>query len=119
MLVARAVYPLCYHITFGTYGTRLHGDDRGTVDREQNAFDEPIVGRDGEWQQEEALLLKFPARMLTIEQRLAVEQIVPQVCVRGGWDHIATAAAPDHVHNLIRATVEGTDVRKWLRPSGG
>ncbi|MCH8164939.1 MAG: hypothetical protein IH889_04955 [Planctomycetes bacterium] len=28
--------PLAYHITFGTYGTRLHGDPRGTVDRTLN-----------------------------------------------------------------------------------
>ena len=112
---SRAAYPLCYHITFGTYGTRLHGDDRGTVERAHNAFGEPIVGRDGEWQQVEASLLKFPPRMLTVEQRIAVEKIVPEICARGGWEHVDTAAAQDHVHNLVRAAAEGADVRKWLK----
>jgi hypothetical protein len=36
--------PLAYHITWGTYGTRLHGDKRGTVDRENNAFGTPVLG---------------------------------------------------------------------------
>ena len=113
--MSRATYPLCYHITFGTYGTRLHGDSRGTVDRAENAFGAPIVGRDGEWQQDELSLLKFPPRLLTVHQRLAVQEVVPQVCVRGGWEHLGTAAAADHVHNLVRATEAGTDVRKWLK----
>jgi REP element-mobilizing transposase RayT len=113
--MSRLIYPIGYHITFGTYGTRLHGDERGTVDRSENGFGEPIVGADGGWQQVERSRLRFPPRALTVEQRLAVQEIVPQVCVRGGWDHVATAAAPDHVHQFVRATVEGTDVRKWLK----
>jgi hypothetical protein len=32
----RTYFPLGYHITFGTYGTRLHRDPRGTVDRSVN-----------------------------------------------------------------------------------
>src|SRR5438876_12296826 len=35
---------LAYHITWGTYGTRLHGDPRKTVDRQHNAYGEPILG---------------------------------------------------------------------------
>src|SRR5438876_2474643 len=38
-------YPLAYHITFGTYGMRLHGDARGTVDRRVNQPGDAIVGR--------------------------------------------------------------------------
>ena len=34
--------PLAYHITFGTYGTRLHGNERGSVDRAHNAPGEPF-----------------------------------------------------------------------------
>jgi hypothetical protein len=41
-------YPLAYHITFGTYGTRLHGDERGTVERAHNVYGEPIVGMDAD-----------------------------------------------------------------------
>src|SRR5437773_6810982 len=100
-------FPLAYHITFGTYGTRLHGDERGTIDRTMNKFEEAIIGLDKEWQRIERSLLKFPPRVLTIEQRLFIEEIVPSICARGGWKHLATAAAPDHVHNVLSAEVEG------------
>jgi hypothetical protein len=41
--------PIAYHITFGTYGTRLHGDPRGTVDRSMNRPGDPIIGADRAW----------------------------------------------------------------------
>ena len=111
----RTNFPLAYHITFGTYGTRLHGDSRGTVDRALNQFGDPIIGAEADWQSDETAKLRFPRRFLTVEQRAAVEQVIPSICRRGGWDYIVSAAKPDHVHNLIRASVEGADVRKWLK----
>jgi REP element-mobilizing transposase RayT len=112
---ARVNFPLAYHITWGTYGIRLHGDERGTVDRSMNNFGDPIIGRDGDWQRIESSLLRFPVRVLTIEQRVFVEDVIPEICGRGGWKFITTAAAPDHVHNIISASVDGKDVRKWLK----
>lgn len=35
--------PLAYFITFTTYGTRIRGDKRETVDRFHNAFDTPYI----------------------------------------------------------------------------
>ena len=113
--MSRTNFPLAYHITFGTYGTRLHGSDRPTVDRSQNKFGDPVIGKDAEWETMERSLLKFPPTVLTIEQRLFVQQIIPSICVRGKWEHVATAAAKDHVHNIIRAAVEGADIRRWLK----
>src|SRR5688500_18791040 len=37
---------LAYHITWGTYGTRLHGDPRKTVDRLHNQYGDPVLGYD-------------------------------------------------------------------------
>ncbi len=113
---ARTVFPLAYHITFGTYGTRLHGDDRGTVDRSLNNFGDPIIGREDDWNRMERRLLRFEPRNLAIEQRIFVEQSVPQICTRGGWQFIEVAAAPDHVHNMVVAKADGNAVRKWLKP---
>ena len=111
----RLVYPIGYHVTYGTYGTRLHGDERGTVDHSENRYGDPIVGTAEAWQQMEVSHLRFPPRLLSVEQRIAVQELVPQACIRGGWTHIATAAAADHVHQFIRAPVDGVDVRKWLK----
>ncbi len=35
---------MAYFITFATYGSRLPGDDRGTVSIEQNAYGDPGIG---------------------------------------------------------------------------
>ena len=111
----RTLFPMAYHITWGTYGTRLHGDERGTVDRSMNNFGDPIIGRDGDWHRIESSRLRFPARVLTVEQRLLIENIVPDICIRGGWTFVTTAAADDHVHNIISSPVDGKDIRKWLK----
>jgi REP element-mobilizing transposase RayT len=111
----RTNFPLAYHITFGTYGTRLHGDPRGTVDRSQNEFGEPIVGRDDEWKSFEQKNLNFQPLILTIEQRVFIERQVPTICERGGWEFLQVAAAPDHIHNMVSARIDGKDIRKWLK----
>src|SRR5262249_17814230 len=107
--------PLAYHITFGTYGTRLHGDERGTIDRSMNRPGDPIIGRDDDWNRIERERLNFPPREFTPEQRLAVEELIPLVCERGKWKLYACAAAPDHVHVVLIGVADGDAIRKWLK----
>jgi len=107
--------PLAFHITFGTYGTRLHGDPRGTVDRAHNRPGDPVLGADpARWIRESAAM-RFPPIELTLEQRLFVEATIPRVCLRGGWQYHVGAAASEHVHTMLSAAVDGVSVRKWLK----
>jgi REP element-mobilizing transposase RayT len=106
---------LAYHITFGTYGTRLHGDSRGTVERAHNVYGEPIVGRDEDWEWEERGRLQFPPRVFTREQMVEAERLIPPICVRGNWVLHACAAGPDHVHVVCSAEVGGKAIRMWLK----
>jgi REP element-mobilizing transposase RayT len=108
-------FPMAYHITWGTYGTRLHGGDRVTVDRKENQFGDPIIGIDPDWQMAEQRLMRFPQRLLSLEQKLFVQNKIPEICQRGKWNFIATAAAKNHVHNVVGAAVDGKDIRKWLK----
>jgi REP element-mobilizing transposase RayT len=110
-----SLFPLSYHLTFGTYGTRLHGDPRGTVDRSLNKPGDPIVGHCADWQRMELNKLKFPPRILTLEQQLHIQWSLPQICARGGWTYIECAGAPDHIHVVLSAEVEGDAIRKWLK----
>jgi REP element-mobilizing transposase RayT len=108
--------PLAYHITFGTYGTRLHGDPRGTVDREHNQFGEPILGPDPERQREEASRLNFEPVYFTLEQREFIESVIPSICERGGWQYVICAAGPDHVHVCLSAPdIPGDRIETWLK----
>jgi len=112
---APSKFPLAYHITFGTYGTRLHGDNRGTVCRKINDFRDDIIGEDRDWEWAEQTMLRFPPRVLTTHQRNLIESSAPAICARGGWELVAIAAAPDHVHTILKANVDGEQIRKWLK----
>ena len=108
-------HPLAYHITFGTYGTRLHGDSRGTVIRVKNKYGEDIIDRDGDWQTEERSRLRFPPRVFTLEQRQIIESLILAICDRGGWILHAAAARPDHTHVVLTADADGAAVRPLLK----
>jgi REP element-mobilizing transposase RayT len=107
--------PLAYHITFGTYGTRLHGDPRGTVDRSRNRPGDPIIGADPDRWLHEFELLRFPPIFLTVEQQQFIEATIPKICARGGWTYIICSAGDDHVHSMLSAAADGAAVRKWLK----
>lgn len=108
--------PLAYHITISTYGCRLHGDDRGTVDRDHNTPSEPFLGPDPARIARERGRMRYSPVVLSIAQRAFVEEQAGSIAGRGGWTLHTVAAAPDHVHALISADVEGNVVRRlWKR----
>ena len=73
-----------WHITFGTYGTRLHGAKAPTVDKQHNQRPDPFLRRSAAREQSGRDRMKFPPRYLTIDQRLFVEIDLPAICKRGG-----------------------------------
>lgn len=107
--------PLAYHITFGTYGTRLHGDARGVVDRSHNRRGEPIIGSDPKRWERERAKMRFDPVVLTPEQMRHAEDLIPSICDRGGWRLHTRAAGPDHVHTLLTAAADADAVRKWFK----
>jgi REP element-mobilizing transposase RayT len=107
--------PLAFHITFGTYGTRLHGDPRGTVDRGMNKPGDPIIGEDPGWWSLENNRLNFLPVLLNDEQMGFVEQVVPSICDRGKWKLHTCAGGPNHVHAILATSSEGQAVRKWFK----
>ncbi len=108
-------HPLALHITVGTYGTRLHGDIRGTVDRRHNQPGRPVLGWDERRRRAEAASLRYPPVVLSVEQRLHAQSILPAVCERGGWQHLNAAAQEDHLHVLLKGSPDGKAVRRWLK----
>ncbi len=106
-----------WHITFGTYAARLHGDQRPTVDRQHNTPGAPFVGDDPARSYEERQSLRDTPIYLTLEDRCLIERTIPELCERGDWFFRACAAGPDHVHVLLAAPPEthGKQVRHWLK----
>ena len=107
--------PIAYHITFGTYGCRLHGDPRGTVDRQHKRDLEPVIREDWNRELTNQERLRFPPITLSSEQRVFVEAVVGVICERGGWRLFAAAAAPDHVHVCLFGEADGQRIRTWFK----
>ncbi|MBB6429956.1 hypothetical protein [Algisphaera agarilytica] len=78
-----------WHITFGTYATRLHNDPRPTIDRRHNQPDTPFPPPDPDKQQAPANAPVY----LTRDQCLHIENALPAICDRGNWTY-RTSAAP-------------------------
>src|SRR3990172_2451437 len=89
-----------WHITFGTYGTRLHGGSRPSVNKQHNQRGELFVPPSIERENSARGRMKFSPRFLTLEQRRLIEVELPNICQRGGWVDRACSAVPDHVHLL-------------------
>ncbi len=106
---------LAYHITWGTYGTRLHGDPRKTVDRQHNQYGDPVLGYDEHRWEREKSLLKFAPVIFTRPQMMIVESLLPSICARGGWTHRAGAAGPDHVHEILLSRNDPETIRRLFK----
>ncbi len=108
-----------WHITFGTYATRLHGDDRPTVDREQNTRGQDFIWHDDERLKDAHDKRKGDAVYLTAAQRAVIESLIPGICERGGWEYriCASPLEGDHVHVLLDAkcSIEPDAILMWLK----
>jgi hypothetical protein len=106
-----------WHITFGTYGTRLQGGSRPSVDKQHNDLDVPFVPPKIEREDSARGRMKFPPRFLTMEQRQLVETELPRICERGGWSFRVCSAAPDHEHLFcdVAPAVHGEKVRRLVK----
>jgi hypothetical protein len=96
-------YPLGYFITWTTYGTRLHGDGRGSVDRRHNVFGEPFLTPSLELEAYHRYrLLQLPYR-LGRKQRGIVLQSLIETCEFCDWILLAAHVRLLHVHTVIQA----------------
>lgn len=111
----------CWHITVGTKGSRIHGADEPTVDRDHNQRGEPFLPPDPDrYKREDGLMRGDPVR-LAAPQRGVIEALIPQICERGKWGYIIAAAPAepdnDHFHVLLHAapSIHGKRIREWMK----
>jgi hypothetical protein len=68
--------PLAYLITFRSYGTWLHGDERGSIDRFHNRYRSPYLPRSDRRREVSARELKSEPVTLTASQRQSVDAAI-------------------------------------------
>src|SRR4051812_31323308 len=93
--------PLAYLITFRSYGTWLHGDDRGSVDRFHNKYGEPYIPENSRWHAYNREALKSPPVTLKSKQRKSIEFAIRDTCTKRKWDLYAFNIRTNHVHTVV------------------
>ena len=88
-----------YLITFRCFGTWLHGDDRGSVDRRfYNRFGTPKIEPDSEQVLRKANQRKHEPFFLGEKERAIVEHAIKEVCDYRGYGLFALNVRTNHVH---------------------
>lgn len=99
--------PLAYFISFRCYGTWLHGDERGSVDRKlYNRYGSPkIPPANGLVSKEHSKLKHSPIR-LDARMRSAVATAINQVCDFREYRLIALQVRTNHGHCVVSANAK-------------
>ncbi len=105
-----------YFITFSCYGSRLHGDKTGSVDRKHNVFGgrlaEANAGRVAAMREE----MDQPPYFLDQVRRKAVLDALREVCLHQGWSLWAAHVRTNHVHVIVEADVRPEKVIMLSNP---
>ena len=103
MTNAQPRYPLAYFITFRSYGTWLHGDERGSTDRHRNTYGTDKIPKSAPWLRTAEGLLKHPPVKLDAARRSAVVRAVTETCMVREWRLRALNVRTNHVHIVVTA----------------
>ena len=93
--------PLAYLITFRTYGTWLHGDERGSIDRFHNQYSGPRIPTNVNWSKHNTTRLRNEPVKLDAQRRTATEQAIREVCEYRKWILRAINVRTNHVHSVV------------------
>ncbi|MCA8914781.1 MAG: transposase [Planctomycetes bacterium] len=98
-MVDRWTAPIAYHLTFTTYGTWLHGDERGSVTRKARKYvaPDPVLN---EYMKER---LNYPKVALEAHARKIVHDAVEDYCEFKSWPLLALNVRTNHVHVVVKA----------------
>ena len=95
--------PLAYFISFRSYGTWLHGDQRGSIDRLHNRYGEPYLPPNEAWQRHNRKQLKTELSSLGARERASVEKAIRETCSVRKWHMQAFNVRTNHVHTVVTA----------------
>jgi hypothetical protein len=95
--------PLAYFISFACYGCRLHGDDRGSVDRRHNVYGTPVLDPDPERVAANRAALKHPAYALDGDRPAVVLAGITALVAKRGWVLWAAHVRTEHAHVVLTA----------------
>jgi REP element-mobilizing transposase RayT len=93
--------PLAYLITFRCYGTWLHGDKRGSIDRFHNRYKSPYIEPNQRWHHHNTQLLKGQPLIMGTLERKSVERAIRETCELRRWHLHTLNVRTNHVHVVV------------------
>ena len=89
---------LAYLLTFNTYGSWLHGDERGSIAPNQNTFGEQRIPPNPHLEKSRRDTMKeHPYQLDTSRQRIVLDAILHHIAIRK-WQIWAAHIRPTHAH---------------------
>ena len=96
-------FPLAYLITFRCYGTWLHGDARGSMDRRHNTYGTTKIAANPRLESSDYRQVDHPPITLDPRHRQVVEKAVREVCEHRKYTLRAINVRTNHVHTVVTA----------------
>jgi REP element-mobilizing transposase RayT len=96
-------FPLAYFISFRCYGTWLHGDPRGSMDRKHNVYGTSKIIPNSRLLRSDIKQLKHAPFSLDAKARPVVEKAVREVCDHRKYILRAINIRTNHVHTVVTA----------------
>ena len=95
--------PLAHFLTLHGYGTKLHGDAGGTVDRTRNRFGEPVLPPHAGLAAARRARMVQPPMTFAAAARSALLGAVEKTCEHRGWPLLALHVRTTHLHVVLRS----------------
>jgi len=95
--------PLALFVSFRTYGTWLHGDKRGSIDRYHNQYRAPYLPPNQRWESYNQQLLKTKPLILKAKHRRLIKAAIRETCDIRKWLLLAVNVRTNHVHSVVSA----------------
>ena len=105
--------PLAFLITFRTYGTWLHGDERGATDRYHNTFGGAHIPANDALRSQHKKTLKSEPFLMNARQRTLVITALEEVCAYRVWALYVLNVRTNHAHIVVGN--DGTKPESILR----
>jgi REP element-mobilizing transposase RayT len=100
-------FPLAYLISIRSYGTWLHGDERGSVDRHgYNVYGTPRLRPSKSLQDFMKEEMKGQPFLLDKARRVSILATVKKVCEHRGYELLAANIRTYHLHSVVSAQVK-------------
>ena len=95
------MFPIAYFITFHTYGTWLHGSEKGSIDRSHNRHGDEVLPPDDRLESYRRSQMKQPEYRLDQSHRSLVMRAILEHGEHKQWKIWAIHVRTNHVHVVV------------------